>query len=58
MRYIDNKESSIILIGAGNMGEALLDGMLKKNLDVSVFTRTEEKAQKDVDDLIQEWRYR
>jgi len=46
MRYIENKESSIILIGAGNMGEALLDGMLKKNLDVSVFTRTEEKAQK------------
>lgn len=37
---------SILLIGAGNLGEAMLDGMLKKGIDVSVLVRTEEKMMK------------
>jgi pyrroline-5-carboxylate reductase len=37
---------SILLIGAGNLGEAMLDGMLKKKLDVSVLVKSEEKMMK------------
>jgi pyrroline-5-carboxylate reductase len=34
---------SILLIGAGNLGKAMLEGMLKKGLDVSVLVRGEDK---------------
>ena len=37
---------SILLIGAGNLGEAMLDGMLKNDIDVSVLVRTEDKMMK------------
>ncbi len=36
-------KDSILLVGAGNLGEAIVDGMLKKGLDVTALVRSEEK---------------
>lgn len=42
----DEKSSNVLLIGAGNLGEALLDGMLKNDIDVAVSVRTHDKQLK------------
>ncbi len=46
MSFFKETDSSILLIGAGNLGEAILDGMLKKGVSVSVLAHTEDKALK------------
>lgn len=44
MSFFKEADSSILLIGVGNLGEALLDGMLKKGLSVTALAHSEEKA--------------
>ncbi len=46
MSFLKEDDSSVLLIGAGNLGEAILDGMLKKNISVTVLVHTEDKALK------------
>jgi len=46
MSFFKEIDSSVLLIGAGNLGEAILDGMLKKGVPVSVMVHTEDKALK------------
>jgi len=41
---MSNFKDSVLLIGAGNLGEAILDGMLKNGVNVSALVRTEDKA--------------
>jgi pyrroline-5-carboxylate reductase len=41
---MSNFKDSVLLIGAGNLGEAILDGMLKNGMDVSALVHTEDKA--------------
>lgn len=46
MSIFKESDSSILLIGAGNLGESILDGMLKKNMSPVVVVHTEDKALK------------
>lgn len=46
MSFFKETDSSVLLIGAGNLGEALLDGMLKKGVPVSVMVHAQDKALK------------
>jgi len=46
MSFFKEIDSSVLLIGAGNLGEAMLDGMLKKGVPVTVLVHSEDKALK------------
>lgn len=46
MSFFKETDSSVLLIGAGNLGEAILDGMLKKGVSVTVMVHTQDKALK------------
>ena len=43
---MSNFKDSVLLIGAGNLGEAILDGMLKKGVSVTALVSSEDKVLK------------
>jgi pyrroline-5-carboxylate reductase len=43
---MSNFKDAVLLIGAGNLGEAILDGMLKRGVSVSALVRSEDKVLK------------
>lgn len=44
MSNIQKKGSPLLLVGVGNLGGAILDGLLKKNVEVTAVVHTKERA--------------